>query len=94
MKSLKESAIVIRDVGDKVVDRYTAYRLRTPRDERELGGTIPMIAFNDRPFHPQGFGQHTCGHPGKHLGKRIRIGDLSDSAQKFVMQEFNIRADK
>ena len=86
----KKSAVIIRDNKGKTIDRYTAYLRATPRDEREVGGFIPMIGFNANPYSYNGFGQHTSGLPGRHLGKRIQLINLSEAAQQFVIEEFNI----
>jgi hypothetical protein len=88
--AMKENQIVIRDDG-KTIDRYTAYRLHTPKAERN-GLFIPMIGFSAEPFHPQGVGSHEEGLPGRHLGKRIHLSDLPPNARAFVVQEFGIEA--
>lgn len=68
----------IWDNGGKTIDRYT---LRT-----EDGATY---AFNERPSHPQGFGQYVGNTPAKSYpgwGKRISIINLPHDAQEFVRE--------
>lgn len=69
----------IWDNGGKTVDRYTL-----------LMSNGEAWGFNERPFHPQGFGQY-AGNLSKlktfsHLGKRVSVMSLSLDAQKFVKQ--------
>lgn len=79
----------IYDNGGETFDRYTVYF--------KGRGTLnwytkdpPMrycLAMSSNPFHPQGFGQHSEGKPGKHNGKKIKFEDLPEDCQKLVLQE-------
>jgi len=75
--------IRIYDNGGKTYDRYTAIFMDRP--ERGAG-IYEALGFNDNPFHPLGFGQHTSAMPGRHLGKRIALEALPDKARQFVTQ--------
>jgi hypothetical protein len=78
--------VLIFDNKGKSVDRYTVVFLDRP----ELGrGMYEALAMDERPFHPQGFGQHCISAAGKHLGERIEFSDLPDDCKKLVMREFD-----
>lgn len=72
--------VKIYDDGGKTIDHYT---LITP------DGSV--YGFNSAPYHPQGFGQY-CGDFGnelanyRHLGKPIKLEDLSEDAKRFVTE--------
>jgi len=78
MKSYRGNKYRIRDNRGKTIDRYTLIT-----EDRQ------MYAFNEIPFHPQGFGQY-CGEfegsDTRYLGKIIDIQDLPEQAQKFVKE--------
>lgn len=79
--------IRIYDNGGLTADRYTAVDMLTPHFNAHSGvQTYDAIAFSGKPFHPQGFGQHTSAMPGAHLGRRITLDDLPADARKFVEQ--------
>ena len=78
--------IKIYDSGDKHLDRYTVVLLDYPEYQPN---TFTALAMSERPFDPQGFGQHTIATPGKHLGKRIKFTDLPKDCQRMVLQEFS-----
>jgi hypothetical protein len=71
------------DNGGKTVDRYTVAYM----DEPESLGMVAMVAMDASPFHPQGFGQHTVGHVGAHLGKRIGVYSMPADCIWLVMQD-------
>lgn len=78
--------IRIYDNGGKTYDRYTCVFMdepfsNIPGDERKQA-----LAFDENPFHPLGFGQHTSAMPGRHLGKKISLDDLPEEARGFVLQ--------
>jgi hypothetical protein len=73
---------------DTVCDRYTAIFLDRPYTRDASNPLRDALAMDDRPFHPQGFGQHCSAMLGEHLGKPITFEDLPPDCQKFVMQEF------
>ena len=83
----KRKVCRIYDAGAQFADRYTicfkGYRVDG------YGMVYPYLASGDRPFHPQGFGQHGESREfmkGRHLGKRIGFFDLTDEVQKFILQ--------
>jgi hypothetical protein len=83
----KRKTCRIYDNGGASWDRYTvAFRaVRHPRH----GLYYPYIAASERPFHPQGFGQHGESQTfvdGSHLGKRIAFTDCPPDVQKFILQ--------
>lgn len=68
-------------------DRYTI-AFRGYRDP-VFGMTYPYLASSNRPFHPQGFGQHGESREfltGRHLGKRVSFESLPDQVQQFILQ--------
>ena len=85
----------IRDNGGKTFDRYTVvYEDIEPGFVgHQPDGTIApnkilsCLGMSERPFHPQGFGQHSSCQDGKHLGKKIRFEDLPADCQKAVLQD-------
>lgn len=72
------------DNGDKTYDRYTVVYMDIPENPP---GCFACVGMNDRPFHPQGFGQHSSAMVGSHLGKRIKFVDLPEDCQKLVKQD-------
>lgn len=78
------------DNGGRSFDRYTIIPPRwAGKDYREHApGSWAAIASSERPFHPQGFGQHCAAAPGPHLGKRIHWRDLPADVQRFARQAF------
>ncbi len=92
----------IYDNGGKTIDRYTLRILTTPKEVttdsdmtkyllRKYGKYFnEMFAFNEYPFHPQGFGQYTGEYETsksyKHLGKLIKLSNLPAQAKKYVNQ--------
>lgn len=91
MTILERYGTVLRcyDNGGKTCDRYTIVPPRWAKEERERQpGLFTAIGASERPFHPQGFGQHSAAMPGPHLGKRIRWDELPPDVQKFARQSF------
>lgn len=83
------TSIRIYDNGGKTADRYTAIDMEQPH--RNVFGPArevlySAIGFDEDPFHPQGFGQHTSAMAGRHLGRRVKLEDLPPNARKFVEQ--------
>lgn len=83
----------IFDNGGETLDRYTI----AFRGYRDFSGriTYPYIAASERPFAPQGFGQHGESDEylrGKHLGKRIAFKDCPPDVQAFIRQELGVKA--
>lgn len=83
----KRKTCRIYDMGDKEIDRYTI-AFKGYRDPI-FGMTYPYLASSNRPFHPQGFGQHGESREfltGRHLGKRVSFESLPDQVQQFILQ--------
>lgn len=79
----------VYDNGGRTLDRYTIIPQRCYwRTYRERVGLWQAIASSDRPFHPQGFGQHVSATPGAHLGARIAFDTLPPDVQRFARQAF------
>lgn len=78
----------IYDNGGETFDRYTVYyKGRGTLDYRPQGTFRFCVGMSENPFHPQGYGQHGSGMPGKHNGKRIKFEDLPEQCQKLVLQD-------
>lgn len=90
MSILRRYGTVLRcfDNGGKTFDRYTIIPPRWAKEERERDGSWNSIGASERPFHPQGFGQHGAATPGHHLGKRITWDELPEAVQRFARQSF------
>jgi len=82
-------ALRIYDNGGATFDRFTCV---PPRWAHQYRGRnrwqFEAIGSSERPFYPQGFGQHVTTTPGPHLGKRIHWNDLPPDVQKFARQAF------
>lgn len=81
---MKKPNIRIYDNGGKTIDRYTVVFMDEPEHQPD---TFACLAMNERPFHPQGFGQHSTAMPGRHLGKRIAFEQLPEDCQKLVRRD-------
>jgi hypothetical protein len=81
--------LAIYDNGGKTADRYTVY---FDYVEKTVSGKrfYTCVGMSERPFHPQGFGQHGSGQPGNHNGKKIEFGILPVDCRKLVLQEFGL----
>jgi hypothetical protein len=77
----------IWDNGGKTADRYTILPPAAVRGFRDRG-LWEGIGSDEKPFHPQGFGQHITAEPGRHLGRRIHWNELPADVQKFARQEW------
>ena len=74
------------DNGGRSFDRFTVVFLDCPeRGWRQFSA----LAMSERPFHPQGFGQHCTAVPGRHLGRRIPFATLPADCQKAVEQDLS-----
>lgn len=78
------------DSGDKFVDRYTLMPPRWAHEYRQVHDRrlFQCLGASASPFHPQGFGQHSSGLPGHHLGKRVHWNDLPEDVRKLAMQSY------
>ncbi len=75
----------IYDNGGETFDRFTVYF--KGRGTLERDGTRLCLGMSEHPFHPQGFGQHASGCPGRHNGKKITFEQLPTDCQKLVLRE-------
>jgi hypothetical protein len=81
--------LAIYDNGGKTFDRYTVYFDTV--DKMASGKRFyECFGMSERPFHPQGFGQHSCGQLGRHNGKKIEFGKLPDDCRKAVLWHFDL----
>jgi len=69
-------------------DRYTVVYLKTKRKDYYRNQIYyGFVGMNDRPFHPQGIGQHGECSLGPHLGNQIAFDELPEDCQKLVMAD-------
>lgn len=83
----------IYDNGGKTFDRYTVYYSSYSfwaNDPQEKTRFYDCVGMSDRPFHPQGYGQHSYGQIGRHNGKRIAFEDLPIDCQELVKQDLGV----
>ena len=97
-------SLAIFDNGGETFDRYTVVYLDEPAGSDPYGNARWLyLAMSERPFHPQGFGQHgeidlfpsqlKQLRKGKgqrlfsYLGKRINFEDLPEDCKKAVGQD-------
>lgn len=97
-----DNQVAIFDNDGRTFDRYTAIYLYEPvYTDRYF-----YVAMSERPFHPQGFGQHgemvlyanelAQLRAGKgqrlfaHLGKRIKFSDLPEDCQRLVIHDLEV----
>jgi len=76
------------DAGPDFADRYSLFFKGKYDDSQPT--LRCCLGFNEAPWHPQGFWQHTCGIPGKHNGKRITLDDLPEKLRDFVIKHGGI----
>jgi hypothetical protein len=77
----------VYDNEGETFDRYTVfYSGRGVFHPSDLRMRM-HVGMSEHPFHPQGFGQHGYGMPGRHVGKRIKFEDLPPDCQKLVLQD-------
>ena len=93
--------LAVFDLGEKFFDRYTVIFLDSPvSDDPYYSDRYSYLGMSDRPFHPQGLGQHgeielsynqirqlRRGNGQRlfaYLGKLINFGDLPEDCQKLV----------
>ena len=74
------------DNGGQTADRFTVVYMDQPE---RTAGVFACVGMSKRPFHPQGFGQHSTAMPGKHLGKRVALSSLPADCQKLVRSDLN-----
>jgi hypothetical protein len=69
------------------IDQYTVVYIDQREQWTRDGWIYSAVAMNERPFHPQGFGQHCAAMDGPHLGKRIAFSALPADCQHMVRQD-------
>ncbi len=76
----------IYDNGNRTIDRYTVVFdepvTNIPGETLYCG-----LSMDDKPFHPQGFCQHTEIHPDADLGNPISLEQLPADCQRAVQME-------
>lgn len=78
----------IYDNGGETLDRYAVYYKGRGSLYHNSQATFRyFLSMSENPSHPQGYGQHGWGMPGKHNGKRIKFEDLPEQCQKLVLQD-------
>lgn len=87
---MKRSNMRIYDNSGRTFDRYTVLFM----DNQESEGLYYSLAMSDRPFAPNGFGQHGSATPGRHLGRRIEFDSLPADCQELVNREFDLTLDQ
>jgi hypothetical protein len=70
----------VYDNGGKTFDRYSVYyeNVECIKDGKKM---YTCFGMSEHPFHPQGFGQHSCGQLGKHNGKKISWSELPEDCK-------------
>lgn len=88
LEDAPEYVLACYDDGGKSIDRYTVL-YGAPFWDESMGRTVPYVAMNAAPFHPQGFGQHgeMPSHNRAALGHKVRFKDLPIDCQKLVHQD-------
>jgi hypothetical protein len=78
------------DNGGKTFDRYTV--VFTHAHSFGLQGYTVGLGMSERPFHPQGFGQHfeykRQNYDGRSGGQRIKFEDLPDDCKRLVIADY------
>lgn len=74
--------IGVYDNGGKTFDRYTV-ALDLPGDRRDKR-MKECIGLSSNPSHPQGFSQFATCQLGRHLGKKLKWGQLPAEIRKHV----------
>ena len=83
MKTYPLGSVRIYDNGGKTFDRFTAVYLDQPERQPR---TFACVGMSERPFHPQGFGQHSTAMLGRHLGKIITRDSLPQDCRLILKQ--------
>lgn len=76
------------DNGGRTFDRFTVVFLPGPVSGQKL---YPCLGMSLDPYHPQGFGQHSEGVCGRHLGRRVRLCALPKPCQRAVDRDLESR---
>lgn len=80
------------DNGGESIDRYTV--VFTGRYRKGTADEFVYLAMNERPFHPQGFGQHGFSRDqidrprSGHLGRRIKFEELPADCQQCSLRTY------
>lgn len=83
MKTERVNGHRVRCYDNGGFDRFTAVYLDRP----EGPGTFQALGASERPFHPQGFGQHCAAALGRHLGRRVAFSDLPADVQRAILRD-------
>lgn len=60
-----------QETKHETIDRYTVVFLDQKENKQTTLPVYACLGMNGRPYHPQGFCQHSPATLGRHLGKRI-----------------------
>jgi len=86
---INDHCISCWDNGGETCDRYTVVYL----DEEDDRGMVTYVGMSERPFHPQGFGQHgempvhNVAYRGRGgvFKRRIAFADLPSDCKRLVL---------
>ncbi len=73
----------VYDNGGTTFDRYTVYYGGRGTINHSNGLRL-CVGMSEHPCHPQGFGQHGEGQPGRHNGRRITLAELPADCRRAV----------
>jgi len=88
LEGAPKAVLACYDNGGKSIDRYTVL-YGSPFWSEDMGRTIPYVAMNESPYHPQGVSQHgeMLSSDRNLLGKKIKFLDLPKECIKFVIAD-------
>lgn len=88
LEGAPKPVLAVYDNGGASIDRYTVL-YGAPLWYPEMGRSVPYVAMNAAPFHPQGFGQHgeMRSIDRSALGRKIKYADLPIDCKKLVTQD-------
>lgn len=71
-----------QETKHETIDRYTVVFLDQKENKQTTLPVYACLGMNGRPYHPQGFCQHSPATLGRHLGKRISFMELPADCQQ------------
>ena len=81
----------VYDLGPETFDRYSVYyKGRGTLCHTHAGTLREYVGMSADPCHPQGFGQHGLGKPGRHNGKRITFASLPAPCRALVERDLGL----
>lgn len=87
-ETINDQRIVCFDNEGATFDRYTVIYLDQPENHKP--GIYNSVGMSERPFHPQGFGQHMpCMFPVRGIGKRVKFASLPDDCRRLVERDLS-----